>query len=385
MTPPDVTQDPSPVIDRISLRDFRAYETLDFAPQGQSVFLFGANGAGKTNLLEAISVFGPGRGLRGAAFIELGRKDPAQAQWPWAASLHLKTPLDTTILGTGSDPRDATKRIVRRDGEPLKPSALLDHINLVWLTPAQDRIFVEARAERLRFFDRLVFADQPDHAKSVLVYEKALRERLKILIEGGRDTDWLDGLELRLAEAGFAMIDARRNALKALQTQINSHDGAFPKADLTLWGDENEAIDATNGHDQEIMSLRDGFRRARGRDQAAGRSLYGPHRQDLKVFHRGRNAPAQDCSTGEQKALILNMILAQGARLALKNTSKRPIVLLDEVAAHLDPQRRHALFDETMRLGLQTFFTGTDLSLFDGLVGRAMGARVDSGQIIEYI
>ncbi len=268
------------------------------------------------------------------------------------------------------------------DGETVSAARLLDHARLIWLTPAQDRLFIEARSERLRFFDRLVFAAEPAHAGSVSAYEKALRERLKLLTDGvtqgrGADEAWLNLLEDKLAEAGVAMIAARQNAITALQAQIDDHRGPFPKADLSLAGEPGEGDLNT--------WLRDGFRRARSRDGAAGRSLFGPHRLDFAVIFRDKGRPAAEGSTGEQKALLLNIILAQGARLAKDaKTASSPILLLDEVAAHLDPGRRHALFDETHALGLQTFFTGTDLGLFDGLKNRALGVRVDAGHFIDF-
>lgn len=366
-------------LQHLSLTEFRSYERLDFAISGRSVYLYGPNGAGKTNLLEAISVLNPGRGLRGAAFADLGRRLPDEARgraWGVAARFHEGE--DEVHLGTGSDPRDPNKRIVRLDGETVPASRLLEHVRQIWLTPAQDRLFLEARAERLRFFDRLVYAADHGHAATVSAYEKALRERLKLLTDGvssgrGADEAWLALLEQKLAETGAKMMRARLAAMSALQAEIEGHQGAFPKADLSFTGEipEDELID--------------GYRRARSRDGAAGRSLFGPHRMDLTVLHREKNRPAADCSTGEQKALLLNVILGQGARLSSAESQSPPIVLLDEVAAHLDPLRRHALFDETHALGLQTVFTGTDLGLFDGLKNRALGVRIESGQFIEFI
>ncbi|MGA9658147.1 MAG: hypothetical protein WBQ60_03500, partial [Asticcacaulis sp.] len=315
-----------------------------------------------------------------------------------------------------SDPRDGTKRLTRLDGEFVPASRLLDHVRLIWLTPVQDRLFLEARSERLRFFDRLVYAAEPGHAATVSAYERALRERMKLLSDAygqnrAPDEAWLNLLEQKLVETGTAMMQARHAARDTLQAVIDGHQGAFPKADLRLMGDVPPD------------ELSDGFRQARARDGAAGRSLFGPHRMDMAVRHRDKNRPATDCSTGEQKALLLNIILAQGARLAspggsppgkgdrppeimpssseaigLRNgrgamrrlssqseSLSKPILLLDEVAAHLDPLRRHALFDETHALGLQTVFTGTDQGLFDGLKNRALGVRVEGGQFIEFI
>ncbi|MFT4074697.1 MAG: DNA replication/repair protein RecF [Asticcacaulis sp.] len=393
-------------LQHLSLTDFRSYERLDFAVGGRSVYLYGPNGAGKTNLLEAISVLNPGKGLRGAAFSDLGRRLPAEDRGrPWAVAAKFHEGEDEVHLGTGSDPRDPNKRIVRLDGETVPASRLLEHLRQIWLTPAQDRLFIEARSERLRFFDRLVYAADHGHAQTVSAYEKALRERLKLLTEAyaadrAPDEAWLALLEHKLAETGARMMAARRSALEALQAEIESHQGAFPKADLDFTGEIAEA------------DLIDGYRRARGRDGAAGRSLFGPHRMDLTVVHREKNRPAADCSTGEQKALLLNIILGQGARLASPNggmpfgkgnrpsepsrgamrrlssqgeSLSKPVLLLDEVAAHLDPLRRHALFDETHALGLQTVFTGTDLGLFDGLKNRALGVRVEAGQFVDFV
>jgi DNA replication and repair protein RecF len=363
----------------LSLTDFRSYERLDFAMNGRSVYLYGPNGAGKTNLLEAISVLNPGRGLRGAAFGDLGRRLPDEVKgraWGVAAKFHEGA--DEVHLGTGSDPRDLNKRIVRIDGETVPASRLLEHVRQIWLTPAQDRLFIEARSERLRFFDRLVYAADHGHAATVSAYEKALRERLKLLTEAcsadrPADEAWLHLLEQKLAETGAQMMAARRSALEALQVEIEGHQGVFPKADLAFTGEVPED------------DLIEGYRRARSRDGAAGRSLFGPHRMDLTVVHREKNRPAADCSTGEQKALLLNIILGQGARLAKAESLSKPIFLLDEVAAHLDPLRRHALFDETHALGLQTVFTGTDLGLFDGLKNRALGVRVEAGQFVDFV
>ena len=373
-------------LQHLSLTEFRSYERLDFAVAGRSVYLHGPNGAGKTNLLEAISVLNPGRGLRGAAFSDLGRRLPAETSGrAWGVAASFNTGEDEVRLGTGANPRHPDKRTVRVDGDTVTATRLLDHARLIWLTPAQDRLFIEARSERLRFYDRLVYAAEPAHAGVVSAYEKALRERLRLLADGPQDEAWLYALEQRLAVSGTRMMAARQTAMAALQDEIDRHHGAFPKADLLLVNDHA-------GGD-----LAEGFRRSRSRDAAAGRSLYGPHRMDFGVFHRDRGRPAAEGSTGEQKALLLNIVLAQGARLSKPSPAADPpapgpggnpvppILLLDEVAAHLDPLRRHALFDETHALGLQTFFTGTDLSLFDGLQHRALGVRVEAGHFFDFV
>lgn len=373
----------SHALQSLSLTEFRSYERLDFAVHGRSVYLFGPNGAGKTNLLEAISVLNPGRGLRGAAFNELGRRLPDEARGrAWGVAAKLDSGENEIHIGTGSDPRNLDKRTVRLDGQTVTAARLLEHVRLIWLTPAQDRLFLEARSERLRFFDRLVYAAEPAHAAVVSAYEKALRERLRLLTDGPNDDGWLTLLEAELGERGEQMIDARRRAVAVLQDQIENHQGPFPKADLGLTGADYDPDASVFGLRGALMM---GFKRARSRDGAAGRSLFGPHRMDLSVVHRDKNRPAADGSTGEQKALLLNIILAQGARLSAMLNLSPPILLLDEVAAHLDPVRRHALFDETHALGLQTFFTGTDQGLFDGLTNRALGVRVEAGQFIDFV
>ncbi len=372
----------SHALQSLSLTEFRSYERLDFALHSRSVYLYGANGAGKTNLLEAISVLNPGKGLRGAGFSDLGRRLPHEDRGrAWGVAATFGNGEDEVRLATGSDPRDPTKRTVRVDGEPATAARLIDHVRLIWLTPAQDRLFIEARSERLRFFDRLTYAAQPSHAAVVSAYEKALRERLKLLTDGPADDAWLSLLEQKLGETGAAMILARRHAIAALQAEIERHTGPFPKADLGLAGDV--AGDIADG-DLNTYII-NGFRQSRARDTAASRSLFGPHRMDFTVLHRDKNRAAAEGSTGEQKALLLNVILAQGARLAKALSTSPPILLLDEVAAHLDPVRRHALFDETHALGLQTLFTGTDQGLFDGLKSRALGVRVEGAQFVEFV
>jgi len=356
----------------LTLNDFRSYERASLAMDG-SVYLFGPNGAGKTNLLEAVSLLAPGRGLRNAAVSEIGRRLPGEVQGrAWSVSALTGSGEGEARIGTGLETPQASRRLVRIEGETVPPGRLLEHLRPLWLTPAQDRIFMEARAERLRFFDRLVFAAEPGHATVVSDYEKALRQRLRLLTEGPDDPAWLDALEARLGEAGERAMAARSRALEALAAEIDTRfDRPFPRARLSIGG----AFDGP----AEAPAIAAGFARARARDAAAGRSLYGPHRADLVVIHTEKDRPAAECSTGEQKALLLNLILAQAARLSREISQPNPILLLDEVAAHLDASRRAALFDEIAALGLQAFLTGTDEALFEGLRGRALGVRVDAG------
>lgn len=370
---------------RLSLTDFRSYARAELALDGRPVWLAGPNGAGKTNLLEAVSFLIPGRGLRGVAMAEVGRRLPGEAQGrAWAVSATVLDASGDTRLGTGVETAGAARRVVRVEGEPAPPGRLAEHLRQVWLTPAQDRLFLEGAAERRRFFDRLTFAGEPLHAAHVAAYEKAMRDRLRLLTDGPQDAAWLDALEARMAESGVLMAQARARTLAALAAEIATRgERPFPLARVTLTGDwERMAAEGVEAGEIEARLAR-ALAGARERDAAAGRSLTGPHRGDLAVVHVEKDRPAAECSTGEQKALILNLVLAQAARLARAPDQPAPILLLDEVAAHLDARRRAALFDEIEALGLQAFLTGTDAMLFDGLAGRAQGFLADAGDLVE--
>jgi DNA replication and repair protein RecF len=352
------------LIRSLTLTDFRSYASATLPVAAGAVVLHGPNGAGKTNLLEALSLFTPGKGLRGATAPEMGRREPGEATGrAWAVAAILTDGEEETKLGTGVQSPGAARRIVRIDGETAQPGRLLDHLRPVWATPEQDRLFSDARAARLKFLDRLVFAADPVHAASVSAYEKALRERLRLLTEGseGRAADplWLDALELRLGEAGAEAAIARAAALTTLQAAIDArNDRPFPQADLGLTGEAEAMATAGAGPEAIAAALREGLSRSRARDAAAGRSLFGPHRSDLTALHREKNRPAAEGSSGEQKALVLNLILA-----------------------HLDTARRAALFDEIEALGLQAFMTGTEAELFAPLRGRAQFVRVEGGAL----
>lgn len=377
----------------LTLTDFRSYERARLETEGRSVYLFGANGAGKTNLLEAISLLTPGKGLRGASMAEVGRRLPGEAVGrAWAVAAEIESGPsglggDAPVrIGTGVEQGGAARRTVRIEGETVPPGRLADHVRPIWLTPAQDRLFLEAASERRKFFDRLVFAGEPGHAANANAYDKAQRERMRLLTDAyeagaAPDATWLNALEARLAESGALMSQARARTLLALQAEIDGRgDRPFPQARLTLTGEwEKLALDGTPFAEIEER-LAAALTVARGRDGAAGRALTGPHRGDLAIFHVEKDRPAAECSTGEQKALILNLVLAQAARLSRAESAPNPVILLDEVAAHLDLTRRAALADELTALKLQAFLTGTDESLFDHLKGRALGVRVgDAG------
>ena len=367
----------------LALTDFRSYDRAELETGARSVFLFGPNGAGKTNLLEAISLLSPGRGLRGASIAELGRRAPGEAVGrAWSVSAVVATGGEEARIGTGVEAPGAARRIVRIEGETVPPGRLADQLRPVWLTPAQDRLFLEGASERRRFFDRLVFAAEPAHAAHAAAYERALRERSRLLAEPGADPAWLTALEARMAEAGALMAAARARTLRDLQSEVDARaERPFPQAGLSLTG-EWEAMAAEGlGLDEIEGRLASALARGRDRDAAAGRSLTGPHRGDLVVIHRDKDRPASECSTGEQKALVLNLVLAQAARLSRAESAPNPILLLDEAAAHLDARRRAGLFDEIEALGLQAFLTGVDEQLFEDLKGRALGVRVDAGQL----
>lgn len=371
------------LITTLILTDFRSYDRAELSAAGRSVYLHGPNGAGKTNLLEAISLLSPGRGLRGSALAEVGRREAGEAQGrPWAVAATVEGGEGETRIGTGTETPGSARRLVRIDGEAAPPGRLTEHVRPMWLTPAQDRLFLEGASDRRRFLDRLVYADVPAHAGAVSAYEKALRERMRLLTDGPDDAAWMAALEAQMAQAGAAMASARASTLLALQAEIDDRaDRPFPQAALGLSG-EWEALALGGASVAEIEArLVPALAASRPRDAAAGRGLVGPHRGDLTVIHRQNSRPAAEGSTGEQKALILNLILAQAARLSRAKSDPNPILLLDEVAAHLDPHRRAALFDEITALGLQAFLTGTDESLFASLKGRALGVFVQGGRL----
>jgi len=346
----------------LSLTDFRSYRTAALELSGAPVVLFGANGAGKTNLLEAISYLSPGRGLRNATATEVGRRAPGEPSGrSWSVSALATGPDGETRIGTGVEPGGA-RRIVRIDAEPAPPARLAEAVRLVWLTPQQDRLFLEGGTERRRFLDRLVFADRPAHAAHAAAYERAIRERLRLLTQGPADPAWLDALEVQAGEAGAGLAQGRAATVSALQAEIDARaDRPFPLARLSLSGEWGETTEPA----EVALALR----KSRERDAAAGRTLAGPGRTDLGVIHVEKDRSAADCSTGEQKALILNLVLAQASRLSRAESAPSPILLLDEVAAHLDAQRRAALAEEIAALGLQAFLTGTDRALFEAFDG----------------
>ena len=368
------------ILTRLTLRDFRNYADLRLDPGSGLVALHGPNGAGKTNLIEAISLLGAGRGMRGALFEDLARHG---SQGGWAIAADISSPEGETRLGTQWTPEAETQSQTRQvviDGVSQKsPGTLAHYLRVIWLTPAMDRLFSGPASERRRFLDRLVTANDPEHASRVLVFEKLMRERNLLLEEQRPDGAWLSGLEAQMAEAAAAIAAARLHAVQALQNHIKFllKRSVFPASILGLQGDLEDRLKT-----MPAVQAEDEYRRllaeSRGQDKAAGRTLSGPHRSDLLVTHEPKSMAAAMCSTGEQKALLIGLILAQASSVA-EESGAAPVLLLDEVAAHLDGKRRCGLFDTLTVLGAQSFMTGTDRELFNGLGKQADFLHVEDG------
>ena len=346
-------------VSRLTLTDFRSYASATIEPGPGFVLLFGENGAGKTNLLEAVSMFAPGRGLRGAALSEMARKDGGSA---WAAAAQL----GDAEIGTGTLPQAPERRQVRVNGAAASVNSLGEWLSVLWLTPAMDRLFTGSAGERRRFLDRLVLALEPGHAHDSIRYDAAMRARNKLLLEKGWDEAWLSSLEIAMAEHGQAVADARSRTVAAL----DAHLALAPEDEFA-----RAAIELERWASGDLAST---LKANRGRDATAGRTTEGPHRQDLAVLHRAKNMPAAHSSTGEQKALLLGLVLAH-ADLVAERRGEPPILLLDEVAAHLDPKRRSALFGRLHGRG-QVWMTATEAALFDG-IGDASRFQVTPGAV----
>jgi DNA replication and repair protein RecF len=369
-------------VTRLTLTDFRNYRTLRLETAPAPVVLTGANGAGKTNLLEALSFLAPGRGLRRVRLADIGRRE-AEGQAAWAVAATLATPDGPVDVGTGRDPApDAAgdRRLVRIDGAPAKGQAELARLfGIAWLTPEMDRLFIEGASGRRRFLDRMAYGFVPDHAGHLGAYERAMRERSRLLRDGVMDDAWLGALEHAMAENGVAVAAARRDTVERLGRALVLGTGAFPRPLIALdglvegWLDEGPALAAED-------RLRARFAGARRHDAEAGGAAEGPHRSDLVVRHADKDMPATLCSTGEQKALLVALVLA-AARLQAVERGAPPLLLLDEIAAHLDEARRAALFDEICALGAQAWMSGTDRRLFDALDHRAQFFTVADGAI----
>ncbi|MBS0221721.1 MAG: DNA replication/repair protein RecF [Proteobacteria bacterium] len=371
---------------QVRLTDFRNYRQLRLECGPAPVVLVGANGAGKTNLLEALSFLVPGRGLRRARLDEVARRSRAEEPTDpsWAVAATLDTPEGRIAVGTGLEPPRnegaLPRRVVRIDGRPAaSQTALGQHVAAVWLTPQQDRLFLDGPGERRRFLDRLVTALHPEHAGDVAAYENALRQRGRLLGEGNRDPHWFTALEDTMARHGVALAAARADTVHRLDAAARLGVGPFPRVSLAMTGEVDGWIASMAAIDAEDR-LRAALAASRLRDAEVGTTSSGPHRSDLSVRHLDLDLPAAEGSTGQQKALLVSIALAH-ARLVALSRGQPPLLLLDEIAAHLDAERRAALFDEIVALGAQSWMTGTDAGLFEPLAGRAQLLRVADGTI----
>lgn len=347
-------------VTRLSVTDFRSYADALIEPGAGFVLLYGENGAGKTNLLEAVSLLSPGRGIRGAALSEMARQGGS-------GGFAVAARLQDIDIGVGTLASAPDRREVRINGAPAAANSLAEWLSVLWLTPAMDRLFAGPAGDRRRFLDRLVLALDPGHAHHATRYEAAMRSRNKLLSDDAPpDPQWLDSLEAQMAEHGAALAGARQRTVAALgERTADAPDDRFARAALSLDGWEGGDLAAQ-------------LRGSRSRDAAAGRTLAGPHRQDLIVTHRTKAMPAALSSTGEQKALLLGLVLAH-ADLVAERRGAPPILLLDEVAAHLDPKRREALFGRLEGRG-QVWMTATEAALFDG-IGSASRFCVQPGSV----
>jgi DNA replication and repair protein RecF len=348
-------------ITTLTLSHFRSHRAARLIFDGRPVAIVGPNGAGKTNILEAVSLLSPGRGLRRAAADEIARKPEAMG-WKISADVRgLGADHQVETMATGGE-----SRVVRIDAKTATQASLGRILRVLWLVPAMDRLWIEAAEGRRRFLDRTTLSFVPDHAEAVLGYEKAMRDRNRLLKDQVTDPHWYAALEGQMAGFGAQIMANRNLTLMRLAAAQEGAETAFPQADLSLTGPEGEP---------EPIDLAHALANGRRRDMAAGRTLVGPHRADLKAVFAAKSTPADQCSTGEQKALLISLILANARALAAE-LGRAPILLLDEVAAHLDATRRAALYDEICALGAQALMTGTEPALFDSLGARAQNISV---------
>src|SRR3954451_24924027 len=378
---------------RLTLTNFRSYHAASLDIGANLVVLTGPNGAGKTNLIEAISFLMPGRGLRRATLEEVAFSEGdgiVGGSWggSWAVSAEVEGMLGLATLGTGIEPPAAEvstrTRLCRIDREPVgSAAAFADHLRVVWLTPAMDQLFMGPASERRRFLDRLVLAVDAEHQGRVNALERALRSRNRLLEDPRPDPHWLDAIEHETAELAVAVAAQRAETVHRLQAALahraNSKDDAFPSAEIALDGWMERLLP-----DHPAVEIEERYRgilkNNRARDAAAGRTLDGPHLTDLTVIYSRKSIPAADASTGEQKALLIGLVLAHAGLLA-EMTGFAPVLLLDEVVAHLDPDRRVALYAALVRLGAQVFMTGADPAAFADVAGQAAVFTVSSGQV----
>ena len=366
-------------LSRLTLTSFRNHADLRLDLASAPVVLTGMNGSGKTNILEAVSLLVPGRGMCRAAPSEWQGHGQTP---PWAVVAELEKPEGALRIGTGRDPEnpESDRRVVHIDGRAVKgQQSLAEHVAMAWITPDLDRVLADGPSARRKLLDRMAYSFDPAHAGRVHRYEKALRERLRLLRDGVADAVWLSALEDEMARTGVAIAAARLQLLRQLQTAIAETQSVFPQADLSLHGIAEEALVQSPALVVEDK-LRASLARTRGEDAQSGTCAIGPHRSDLVVIHRAHHCPAELCSTGEQKALLVAIMLAYVRTLAAAR-QMAPLFLLDDITAHLDSVRRSALFEEILSLGVQAWLTGTDDTLFLSLLSSAQHFSVDRGVV----
>ncbi|MEM7619890.1 MAG: DNA replication/repair protein RecF [Pseudomonadota bacterium] len=383
---------PKCAIRKVLLNNFRNYDHISFDVESVPVILTGSNGAGKTNLLEAISLLAPGNGLRRTPFAELSK---FSTQSGWTVSAQVETQVGTVRLGTGLNPsanagaKERSGRIVRVDGETTSAGALTQYLHVNWLTPAMDGLFTGPASERRRFLDRLITSLDPNYRKSLNQFDRAMRQRNKLLETPNASVFLFEGLEVQMAEIGVSISAARREAITRLSATIEMRrkeletqpcEMTFPWATLALQGTLEEWLMCNPAVDVEDLYIQ-ALAQGRDLDRAAKRTLTGPHRSDFIVYHGPKDMPAQYCSTGEQKALLAGLILAHTQITKQLNAGHPPILLFDEIAAHFDQHRRCGLFKEILQLGVQAWMTGTDKSMFSDIESKAQFFTVDNGQI----
>lgn len=380
-------------ITKLTLENFRNYGALTLALEAKPVVLRGANGAGKTNILEAISLLAPGRGLRGAKLREMDRAAPggmtdialmtSAVSLPWVVAAEITTGDATHFIGTGRDGESAMeKRIIKIDGEKVRGhAALASHVCVQWLTPSMDQVFIEGGTARRKLLDRIVFGFSPEHASRVTAYESAMRERNKLLSDRQMaDPYWLSVLEQQMAEHAISITLARLEVLARLHHELIEDIANFPRAIMRLDGLVEGWLTAGDSALDAEKKLAERLMETRSMDAARGRCSIGPQRSELTVIHSTKNMLAEQCSTGEQKALLLSMILA-AARARMNWCNIPPILLLDEVIAHLDVDKRASLFDLIRITRIQAWMTGTDAADFKGLDGFSTNLEIDSGMV----
>ncbi|MCK6418281.1 MAG: DNA replication/repair protein RecF [Alphaproteobacteria bacterium] len=366
------------VLAALSLHNFRCYDQAALDDLGLGlIVLHGPNGAGKTNILEAISLLAPGRGLRGAKVFECQKKDSVQG---WAVAAQLQTPYGLIPIGIGAD-LSTNKRVIHIKGLPVRTQTeLAEYVSCVWLTPQMDRLFLDGAVERRKFLDRLIFAFDPSHAGRMTRYENAMRQRARLLQEGQMDAAWLKALEMQMTQAGVAISAARIDFVERLQNAcLQAPDAPFPRALLAVSGSIENLLARMPALEVEHLFAFQ-LEESRARDAVTGGAASGPHKTDLLVMYAAKKQGADQCSTGEQKALLIGLILAH-ARLIGAERGAPPILLLDEIAAHLDANRRAALYEILLDLGAQVWLTGTDESFFSAIEHEARFFSIDSGSI----